>query len=101
MSRPLPLERSGARLLGAFEQTRSAGYYTVEAPAGRADLLKAATLGFAVNLAPEESDFTLLGGGRVPELLPPGVELTFVDATRRRRSSCRRHGQGPRGLWRS
>jgi hypothetical protein len=78
---PLALERSGVRLLGAFEKTGKRGYYTVDVRSGRADLLKAASLGFAVNLAPEESDFTLLKEEEIRKLLPENVGLTFVDAS--------------------
>jgi hypothetical protein len=75
------LERQGARLLGAFEKTARRGYYTVEVRSSRADQLRAAALAFAVNLAPEESDFTLLREADVRKLLPAGVELTFIDAS--------------------
>jgi hypothetical protein len=88
------MERSGARLLGVFEQTSRRGYYAVEArggvgglgpppprAGGRADLLKAASLAFAVNLAPEESDPRLLGEAELRQLLPAGVRLTYVDAS--------------------
>ncbi len=78
---PLALERAGVRLLGAFEKTSKRGYYTVDVRSGRADLLKSATLGFAVNLAPEESDFTLLKEEEIRKLLPESTELTFVDAS--------------------
>jgi hypothetical protein len=75
-----PLERSGARLLGAFERTAERGYYTVEVRGSRLGQPKAATLAFAVNLAPEESDFTMLGEKNLHELLP-GAELTYIDAS--------------------
>jgi hypothetical protein len=75
-----PLERSGARLLGGFERTAERGYYTVDVRGGRPDQLETANLAFAVNLAPEESDFTLLDEGQLRELLPT-AELTFVDAS--------------------
>jgi von Willebrand factor type A domain/Aerotolerance regulator N-terminal len=77
----LALERSGVRLLGAFEKTGKRGYYTVDVRSTRTDLLKAASLAFAVNLAPEESDFTLLKEEDIRKLLPDGVALTFVDAS--------------------
>jgi hypothetical protein len=77
---PLTLERSGPRLLGAFEQTRERGYYTVDVRSGRSDQTKAAALAFAVNLSPEESDLTKLGEKDVRELLP-NTDLTFVDAS--------------------
>jgi hypothetical protein len=78
---PVTLERSGTRLLGAFERTAQRGYYTVEARSRRPDLVKAASLAFAVNLSPEESDFTLLDEAAIRKLLPRGVKLTFVDAS--------------------
>ena len=40
-----------------------------------------ASLAFAVNLAPEESDFTLLKEEQIRKLLPESVRLTFVDAS--------------------
>jgi hypothetical protein len=75
------LERSGVRLLGAFEKTGKRGYYTVDVRSTRPDLLKSAALGFAVNLAPEESDFALVKEADVRQMLPEGVRLTFVDAS--------------------
>jgi hypothetical protein len=78
---PITLERSGARLFGAVEQTSRRGYYGVDVRSGRTNLLKAASLAFAVNLSPEESDFTLLKEADIRKLLPAGVEMTFVDAS--------------------
>ena len=43
--------------------------------------MKSASLAFAVNLAPEESDFTLLKEAEIRKLLPENVSLTFVDAS--------------------
>jgi hypothetical protein len=98
VSRPVSLERSGARLLGVFEQTSKRGLYTVEARTARVDLLKSATLGFAVNLAPEESDFTLVGEKDVRSILPSGVELTFVNAAEQESASKAAKGKD-RDLW--
>jgi hypothetical protein len=78
---PITLERSGARLFGAIEQTSRRGYYTVDVRSGRTNLLKAASLAFAVNQSPEESDFTLLKEADIRKLLPAGVEMTFIDAS--------------------
>ncbi len=75
-----PLERSGARLIGAFERTGERGYYTVDVRGSHLGQPKAASLAFAVNLAPEESDFTMLDEKGLRELLP-GAELTYVDAS--------------------
>jgi hypothetical protein len=74
------LERSGARLLGAFERTGQRGYYTVEVRGTHFGQPKAATLAFAVNLDPAESDFTMLDEKALRTLLP-GAELTYVDAS--------------------
>ena len=54
---PVELQRQGARLLGNFEATAARGYYEVTARGTRPDRPASATLGFAVNLAPQESDF--------------------------------------------
>jgi hypothetical protein len=75
------LERSGVRLLGACEQTTQRGYYTVEVRSQRNDVKKAASLAFAVNLAPEESDFTLLDEAEVRAILPKEIKFTWFDAT--------------------
>jgi hypothetical protein len=76
----LPLERSGARLLGAFERTSARGYYTVDVRGSHLGQPKAATLAFAVNLAPEESDFAAVDEKGLRALLPT-AELTYVDAS--------------------
>ncbi len=74
------LDRSGNRLLAAFENTAARGYYEVEVRSERMDKVRSANLAFAVNLAPEESDFSLVGEQQL-RLLLPGVDLTFVDAS--------------------
>jgi hypothetical protein len=76
----VPLERNGARLVGAFDHTSARGYYSVEVRSNRHDQLRAADLAFAVNLPSEESDFSLVGEQDLRELLPR-VRLTFVDAS--------------------
>jgi hypothetical protein len=78
---PLALERAGVRLLGSFDKTGQRGYYTVEARSTRPDLPRTASLAFAVNLAPEESDFSLLKEEEIRKLLPESVSLTYVDAS--------------------
>lgn len=76
----LPFERAGSRLVSAFERTVERGYYTVEVRGGGPNQPKSGTLSFAVNLAPEESDFVLLNEKQFNELLPM-AKVTFVDAT--------------------
>lgn len=75
------MDRAGAKLLGVFEQTGRRGYYSVDARSTRPDHNRSTLLGFAVNLAPEESDFRVLKEADVRKLLPEGVDLTFVDAS--------------------
>jgi hypothetical protein len=76
----VPLERAGARLFGAFKHTGQCGHYTVDVRGNQGARPRAATLGFAVNLAPEEADFTLLDEKGLRERLPT-ARLTYVDAS--------------------
>jgi hypothetical protein len=74
------LERSGTRLVGAFEHTDERGYYKVDARPEQAELVKGAELDFTVNLAPEESDFRTLDGPQLEKLLP-AAKITYIDAS--------------------
>jgi hypothetical protein len=74
------LERSGSRLVGAFEQTNRRGFYTIEARPEQVESGKAAQRVFAVNQAPEESDFRTLNEKQFKEILPVS-KLAYVDAT--------------------
>jgi hypothetical protein len=76
----VPLQRAGSRLRGAFTQTSQVGVYTVEVRGKQGARPRAARLGFAVNIAPEESDFTLLDEPALRALLPM-AQLTYVDAS--------------------
>jgi hypothetical protein len=76
----LEFVRSGSRTMAVFEGTSEKGYYTIEVNSGRADQARSNTLAFAVNLAPEESDFTTLSENQFRELLPT-ANLTLVDAS--------------------
>jgi hypothetical protein len=73
----LSFERFGGRAEAIFEGTRSRGFYTAEIHGSRGDR-RSASLSFAVNLAPEESDTTRVTEDRVRELLP-SAKVTFVD----------------------
>jgi len=77
---PVDLERSASRLMGQFEETSSKGYYAVEARGGRRDPPQAAGGAFAVNTAPEESNFEAASESQVRQWLP-GAELAFVNAS--------------------
>jgi hypothetical protein len=91
---PLKLERAGARLLAAFEHTSRRGDYEVTVRTTGSSVSKAATLGFAVNLAPEESDFTLVGEKEVGKMLPSGTELKFIDAAEMEQKGRSMKGKG-------
>ena len=73
-------ERVGQRLLVSFEHTDEAGYYSAEVKSVGAEGGKTATVGFAVNLPPEESDLTPLEEKQFRALLP-SADLTFLDAS--------------------
>jgi hypothetical protein len=73
----LTFERFGGRAEAIFEGTRARGFYTAEVRGGRGDR-RSASLSFAVNLAPEESDTARVTEDRVRELLPSAA-VTFVD----------------------
>jgi hypothetical protein len=76
---PIDFGRSGSRLVGAFDRAATRGFYTVKVQGGRSDQPKQATLTFAVNLAPEESDPAIIEEPGFKEMLPG--KLYFVDAT--------------------
>jgi len=74
------MQKSGSRLMGAFDHTSRAGYYNVEVKGGRPEQPKTATASFAVNLAPEESRLDVASEDDLHRWLP-GVDLTMFDAT--------------------
>jgi len=94
----LSFERVGSRLIGAFERTVQQGYYTVEGTGGTPTAPKGARGAFAVNLAPEESQLTLVAEDDVRRWLP-GVELSMVDATAEAQQEFGAIGQGHE-IWR-
>jgi von Willebrand factor type A domain/Aerotolerance regulator N-terminal len=73
----LTFERFGGRAEAVFDGTRSRGYYTADIHGSRGDR-RSASLSFAVNLAPEESDTMRITEDRVRELLPSAA-VTVVD----------------------
>lgn len=79
-SPPLGFERSGSRFLATFDRTTERGYYTVDVRGGSGGQAKGATLAFAVNLAPEESDFATLNEKQFQDLLP-SADVTLLDAS--------------------
>ncbi len=87
----VPLERSGSRLIGAFDQANRRGYYTLKVQGERAEKSAASGLVFAVNLAPEESDFHLVDRDQLQDLLPT-AQVTSVDASAEAQQALLRAG---------
>jgi hypothetical protein len=79
-SSPLNFERSGSRLLAAYDRTDERGYYNVEVAGARLEQARGVAGAFAVNLAPEESELETVNEGQLHEMLP-GVKLSLVDAS--------------------
>lgn len=77
---PVTFEKSVSRQVGAFAETAEKGFYEVDVRAGRIEQPKHETLAFAVNLAREESNFSLINEPQLKELLP-NVDLTVIDAS--------------------
>lgn len=94
---PLDFDRKGSWMTGVFERTATRGYYTVEISGGRPDQRRDAS--FAVNLAPEESDFTTYNEDQFREMLP-GTKLTLVDASAQAQQDLGAIGESPSEVWR-
>ena len=77
---PVSFQRSNSRLVGAYEQTDSKGYYTLDVHGGSVEQPRGDTLSFAVNLAPAESNFVQLTAPQVEKFLPT-ARVTSVDAS--------------------
>ena len=78
---PLEFQWSGARLLGAFEGTNRKGYYTAEITGGEeGPEQRRGRVGFAVNLARDESDFRTVGENQLRDWLGSS-DLSVVDAS--------------------
>lgn len=75
---PLDFQRSGSRLLAAYEDTKAKGYYAVEAKGQSSAQDTHAGTAFAVNLAPEESDLETVDEARLREWFP-NANFTFLD----------------------
>ncbi|HWB13856.1 MAG TPA: VWA domain-containing protein [Pirellulales bacterium] len=76
----LEFKRSGSRWVAGFEKTALAGYYSVDVRGGRVEQPKRDTTEFAVNLSPDESQFSLASEPQLREWLPD-VDLSVVDAS--------------------
>ncbi|MFN7804219.1 MAG: hypothetical protein ACK5TO_09410, partial [Planctomycetaceae bacterium] len=75
------------------------GFYEAEIRGGTGDEQKQGTARFAVNLAPEESDFTRIEEQAVRDLFP-GTAVEFVDATAEAQQQYGSVGGDSREIWR-
>lgn len=96
---PLQFRPTGSRSIAAVEQTGLKGFYEAEIRGGTGDDGKQGTARFAVNLAPEESDFTRIEEGAVRDLFP-GNAVEFVDATAEAQQQFGAVGGDSREIWR-
>ena len=76
----LTFERSGARMLAAFEETAEKGYYNVKIDGGTPRSPQHATAAFAVNLAADESNFEMVDEAQIRTLLTT-ADVTMIDAS--------------------
>ena len=76
----LQFKRAGSRFAAGFEQTAQKGYYEIEVKGGRVEQPKRGAAQFAVNLAPDESQFAAASEADLREWFS-GVKLSFVDAS--------------------
>lgn len=97
-SADIDFKRAGSRLVGAFEGTQLKGYYSVEVRGGRVELPKSGAAAFAVNLAPEESQFVAATEEQFRQWLPD-TRLTLVDASAEAQQQLGAIGDG-REIWR-
>ena len=74
----IKLARSGRRLVGAMRQTDRKGYYTFEVLPRSEGAPERIELGFAVNLADERPDFTMVTETEVRGLLGGAATLAYV-----------------------
>ena len=80
VSNALAFRRSDVRLVGAFDQAKKKGYYRVDIKGGSAAKAKSGTALFAVNIAPEESNFSAVTESDLREMMPQ-ASVTLVDAS--------------------
>jgi hypothetical protein len=77
---PVKFKRSNRRLVGAYDQTQEKGFYTIEVRGGDSEHYQRDELSFAVNVAPQESDFSKCATADIASRLP-GAQVSAVDAS--------------------
>ena len=95
---PVSFQRSNSQLKGAFHETTTTGYYTMEVTGGRTEDPKQGTVSFAVNLSEEESNFSGLQPDQIKRMLP-SADVTTIDASA---EALQKHGNigNQREIWR-
>ena len=72
------LQRSGRQLVGAMMQTDRKGYYTFEVLPHTDGAPERVELGFAVNLAEEQTDFAMMDEQEIREVLAGAPEMVYL-----------------------
>ena len=77
---PVEFQRSNSRLIGAFDRTVEKGFYELDVTGGQKETLQHGVHRFAVNVAPDESNFQRLTKPQIETMLPT-AKLTVIDAS--------------------
>ncbi len=77
---PVEFQRSNSRLVGAFDRTIEKGFYELDVTGGQKEKLQHGIHRFAVNVAPDESNFLRLTKPQIETMLPT-AKLTVIDAS--------------------
>ena len=77
---PVEFQRSNSRLVGAFDRTIQKGFYELDVTGGQKEKLQHGVHRFAVNVAPDESNFLRLTKPQLETMLPL-AKLTIIDAS--------------------
>jgi hypothetical protein len=79
-SSSLTFRRSGERFVAPIEPSARKGFYDVQVSGGSGTHSRTGTVSIALNVAPEESDFRVVGERELKEMMPK-ARIRMVDAT--------------------
>jgi hypothetical protein len=94
----LQFDRSEGQLAAAVLNTADKGYYSVSVSGGASEQSRTAAVAFAVNLAPEESDFAMISSENLRQWFG-NANVTMVDASGDTMQSAAQIGSD-REIWR-
>ena len=77
----IPLHRSARRLVGAMLQTDRKGYYAFSILPHAEGAPESVELGFAVNLAGEHNDFSMIDERRIRDILAAAPDLAYLESS--------------------